>query len=109
MSKPKRIELNIVRLSADLAARVDAWAAAEGGDRTDAIQRLVELGLERKAEASRRRLDDLAIAEFAASEIDRLIDPDTPPEERERRIHRLTEGPPEFVSLRIDLPGGEAR
>ena len=33
-----------------------------------------------------------------------MIDPDTPQDERDRRIHRLTEGPPEFVALRIDLP-----
>ena len=38
------------------------------------------------------------------SQLDQFIDPDTPQEERERRIHRLTEGPPEFVNLRIDLP-----
>jgi len=38
------------------------------------------------------------------SQINQFIDPNTPREERDRRIHRLTEGPPEFVDLRIDLP-----
>jgi hypothetical protein len=49
-------------------------------------------------------LRDRAIEQWAATQIDRLIEPDTPKEERERRIHRLTEGPPEFVELRADLP-----
>jgi hypothetical protein len=108
MRKPKKIELNIVRLTAEMTARVDTWAASHAVDRAEAIQRLTELGL--KAEAgiagslcSGR--DDLAIEAQAAGQIGLLIDPETPEEERERRIHRLTEGPPEFVGLRIDLPG----
>jgi hypothetical protein len=52
---------------------------------------------------------DRAIEQWAENEIARLIDTDTPKEERERRIHRLTEGPPEFVQLRADLPRNEQR
>ncbi|MGY3123261.1 hypothetical protein ACVWXQ_007198 [Bradyrhizobium sp. S3.14.4] len=37
-------------------------------------------------------------------EIERLLDPALPTDERERRIRRLTEGPPEFSRERIDLP-----
>jgi hypothetical protein len=48
---------------------------------------------------------DLAIEAHAENHIGLLIDPETPEEERERRIHRLIEGPPEFVDFRIDLPG----
>jgi hypothetical protein len=33
-----------------------------------------------------------------------LLDPSLPAAERERRIRRLTEGPPEFSAERIDLP-----
>ena len=46
-----------------------------------------------------------AIKQLAESQVDRLIDPATPDTERRRRIHRLTEGPPEFVKIRVDLPG----
>ena len=49
MPKPKKIELNIVRLAPDLAAQVDAWAAAHAVDRAVAIPRLVELGLTAEA------------------------------------------------------------
>jgi hypothetical protein len=107
MRKPKKIELNVVRLTAETAARVDTSAAVDGTDRADAIQRLTELGL--KAEAAvtgpHGGRDDLAIEAQAAGEIGLLIDPETPEEERERRIHRLIDGPPEFVGFRIDLPG----
>ena len=108
MPKPKKLELNVVRLAPDLAAHVDIWAAAHEIERSAAIQRLVEIGL--KAEAgvtSRTRCarDDLAIEAQAANQIGLLINPETPEEERERRSHRLTEGPPEFVGCRIDLPG----
>jgi hypothetical protein len=111
MRKSKKIELNIVRLTADMAARVDAWAAGQGVERADAIRRLTELGL--KAEAAvvgppPGCRDDLEIEALAASQVGLLIDPETPEEERERRIHRLTEGPPEFVGFRIDLPGRRA-
>jgi hypothetical protein len=50
------------------------------------------------------RREASTVEDLVASQIDQLIDPSTPKEERDRRIHRLTEGPPEFVSLRIDLP-----
>jgi hypothetical protein len=46
---------------------------------------------------------DSVIEQLAEGQLNRLIDSDTPQEERARRIHRLTEGPPEFVDLRVDL------
>lgn len=108
MSKAKKMELNVVRLGPDLAADVDAWATAHALNRSDAIAHLVELGL--RAEAGivagpHGGRDEAAIEYEAANQIGLLIDPETPEEERERRIHRLTEGPPEFVGFRIDLPG----
>jgi hypothetical protein len=33
-----------------------------------------------------------------------MLDPSISPEERERRIRRLIEGPPEFSKDRVDLP-----
>jgi metal-responsive CopG/Arc/MetJ family transcriptional regulator len=85
-----------------LVARIDAWALRRGKKRSDAVRHLIEIGLEQTA-TSRRR-DEEAIERLAEDQIKRLIDPDISQEERERRIHRLTEGPPEFAHLRIDLP-----
>jgi hypothetical protein len=42
--------------------------------------------------------------ELAAQQLDQLIDPAAPSEERDRLISRLTEGPPEFIEARVDLP-----
>jgi hypothetical protein len=46
----------------------------------------------------------IRIEELAVHEIESLLDPALPADERERRIRRLTEGPPEFFHERIDLP-----
>jgi|SRR6267142_4477891 hypothetical protein len=99
--------VSAVELPADLAADVDAWAGVHAIDRSEAIRRLVELGLKSEAAATAMqvpRRGAVVAEELAVSLINQFIDPDTPQEERDRRIHRLTEGPPEFVDLRIDLP-----
>jgi hypothetical protein len=103
----ERGPVSVVRLSAELAARVDAWALDHAIHRPEAIERLIEFGLKsRDATVATRvsRPGAVAIEALATSQIDQLIDPTTPREERDRRIQRLTEGPPEFVNLRIDLP-----
>jgi metal-responsive CopG/Arc/MetJ family transcriptional regulator len=111
MRGPRKAELNVVKLTAVLLARVDAWAQANAMNRSDAIQRLVELGLKSETAQSAikaKRMspqDAIAIGHRTAQQLEQMIDPETPQEERDRRIHRLTEGPPEFVDLRIDLPG----
>jgi hypothetical protein len=99
--------ISAVKLSADLTAHIDAWANANEITRSEAIRRLVELGLKSEAVAKAARdtrHGAVALEELAASQLSQFIDPATPQEERERRIHRLTEGPPEFVDTRIDLP-----
>lgn len=101
-----RNPVSAVKLPADLTADVDAWAMAHAINRSEAIRRLVEIGL-KSAEAKIRsssQPDPVAAEKLAATLIEQFIDPTTPREERDRRIHRLTEGPPEFVELRIDLP-----
>jgi hypothetical protein len=96
-----------VSLPADLTADVDAWARAHAVHRSEAIRLLIERGLKLEAAGNDARVsrpDAVAVEDLAASLISQFIDPDTPSEERERRIHRLTEGPPEFVDVRKDLP-----
>lgn len=100
-----RDAISAVTMSEGLTAEVDAWAEAHDMTRSDAIRHLIELGL--KAGPSARgpaRRDPADIEDLAVRQIDRLLDPSLPAEERERRIRRLTEGPPEFSDKRIDLP-----
>jgi hypothetical protein len=101
-----RDPVSAVRLPAELAAAVDLWGEDHEANRSEAIRRLVELGLTVKtaaktvskpARASRAR-------ELAAETIDKMIDPLAPPEERAQRRHRLTKGPEEFREARVNRP-----
>ena len=96
--------VSAVRMSEELTAAVDVWAEAHQMARSDAICKLVEYGLQVAPAASHPGSDSLDIEELAVKELDQLIDPALPADERERRIRRLTEGPPEFSRERIDLP-----
>jgi hypothetical protein len=102
-----REAISAVKLSEKLTADVDAWAEAHATVRSDAIRQLVELGLGVARSAATHGStprDPVAIEGLAVKQIDHLLDPSLPPEERDRRIRRLTEGPPEFSDERIDLP-----
>ena len=99
--------ISAVKMSEILTADVDAWAEAHDTVRSDAIRQLVELGLGATPVGGRVgtiRRDPTEIENLAVKQIGQLLDPALPSEERERRIRRLTEGPPEFTDERIDLP-----
>lgn len=100
--------VSAVRMPEPLTAAVDAWGRAHHLSRADAICRLVDLGLKiaPAAPASTRAIasDATRIEQIAVHEIESLLDPALTADERERRIRRLTEGPPEFSHERIDLP-----
>jgi hypothetical protein len=101
-----RDAVSAVKMSEGMTAEVDAGAEAHDMARSDAIRQLVQLGLNASTSAippvSARR-DPVDIEGLAVRQIDQLLDPSLPTEERERRIRRLTEGPPEFADERIDL------
>ncbi|WP_354096768.1 hypothetical protein [Bradyrhizobium sp. RT10b] len=100
--------LSAVKMPEALTAAVDAWAEAHHLSRSAAICKLVELGLKVAppafSSAQPVASDATRIEALAVHEIERLLDPALPTDERERRIRRLTEGPPEFSRERIDLP-----
>jgi hypothetical protein len=98
-----------LRVLPDQSAAIDGWMVKQkepGLTRPEAIRRLVELGLKVKTEAkpvgkTGRRS---RAAELAAKQIERMIDPSAPSEERDRRERRLTKGPSEFREDRVDQP-----
>ncbi|RZN09610.1 hypothetical protein CWO91_17050 [Bradyrhizobium genosp. SA-3] len=100
--------ISAVKMPERLTAAVDAWAEAHQLSRSDAICKLVELALKiapaEPTSAHAITSDATQIEDIAVHEIDALLDPALPADERERRIRRLTEGPPEFSHERIDLP-----
>ncbi|MBR0961176.1 hypothetical protein [Bradyrhizobium japonicum] len=100
--------ISAVKMPERLTAAVDAWAEAHYLTRSDAICKLIELGLKiappALTSAHPIASDATKIEEIAVHEIESLLDPALPADERERRVRRLTEGPPEFSHERIDLP-----
>jgi hypothetical protein len=94
-----------LRLAPDAAAAVDRWAARHQISRVAAAEQLLQFGVSVAFSTSQVKPIRTARAiELAASQIGQLIDPEAPSEERDRRIDRLTKGPPEFVDARVDLP-----
>jgi hypothetical protein len=119
--------LTALRLPAYLTKAIEAWAIKQSDEpnRSEAIRRLIELGLTVKPISSERvrrgRSLDLGTMgkiepapakttrrararELAAEVIDKMGDPTADPDERAQRRQRLTKGPPEFREDRIDVP-----
>lgn len=106
-----REAVSSVKFSQELTAEIDAWAEAQQTTRSEAIRQLVELGLNATPRPARPTVQDhgaLAIEELAARQIAALLDPSLSQDERERRVRRLIDGPPEFSGTRIDLPKHES-
>jgi negative regulator of replication initiation len=92
-----------VRIADELMKQIMDWAKSQGATRSEAIRRLVDLGLTIKTKAKQPSAAQAARAkELAAKAIDKMIDPSAPPEERSQRRRRLI--PTEFREDRVDLP-----
>jgi hypothetical protein len=91
-------------MPAELIAEVEAWAAANETGRSEAIRRLVELGLASTTKAPARRCEKNAAKakDLAAAAIDRLSESAAHPEEQASRKRRLLKGPEEFREVRVD-------
>jgi hypothetical protein len=93
--------LTALRLPPELTRAIEAWAAQQDDEpnRSEAIRRLVELGLTVKQPTALSSKTAARAADLAAKVIDKSIAPGTPPEERETRKRKLMQGP---SSLRGD-------
>jgi len=96
---------------ATLISAIDSWGEANDAIRSEAIRRLVELGLTvqtpaRPASKSGRRL---RARELATTAIEKIIDPGAAPEEQAQRRRRLTKGPAEFREARVDQPRAKGK
>src|ERR1700722_4361683 len=95
------------RWSDETVAMIDAWAAAQDDEpgRSEAIRRLIELGLRVRTKAKQLPQASANRAkELATKAIEKVSDPAAPPEERAQRRRQLTKGPSEFREDRVDLP-----
>ena len=86
-----------IRLPPDKRKAVEAWAktALDKPSLSEAVRRLVELGLASAHRSAARIKKAIESSEMAGQEIDRLSDPSAT-EERQRRNRRLIKGPKEL-------------
>jgi hypothetical protein len=97
-----------LRLSPDKRMAVEAWAKTEldKPSLSEAVRRLVELGLASAHRSVARRTKAMEASETAGQEIDRLADPLATDEERQRRKRKLIKGPKAFRDIRRNRPKG---
>lgn len=99
--------MTAIRLSRDLRAKVDAWATRQDDEpgRSEAIRRLVELGLASSMPVAKTSKKKAAQAEGMAGDmIDMLGDGGATADDRARRKRRLLKGPSEFREMRSNHP-----
>jgi hypothetical protein len=107
-----------LRMPPTMIEAIDTWAARNKAGRSDAIRRLVAIGLTggvRSIPLIAATGDAAAAAgpaastasEMAGHQIDKLGDASATAEERKTRKRRLLKGPAEFREIRIDHPAAE--
>jgi hypothetical protein len=102
------------RADSALRGEIEKWAKTQPDKPklSDAIRRLVEIGLTVKTQSRghvSRQGRKLRAQELATNAIEKIIDPAAPPEERDQRRRRLTKGPREFREDRVDLPKAKGK
>ena len=101
-----------IRLPQAVLDGIATWAAKQAGElnRSQAIRRLVEIGLGSvKVARAQKRSDSPTARDLAAVQIDRLADSGAPAEEQASRKRHLLKGPEEFREARIDRPKAKGK
>ena len=97
----------LVRLQPAQLADLDAWIARQDAQlsRPEAIRRLLEqaLAVSQPVKSRTQKARSTAL-DLASTQLDRLLDPSAPDEERQRRKRRLLKGPKEFRDMRDAIP-----
>jgi hypothetical protein len=99
-------------LSKELRETVDKWAGKQDDTpgRSEAIRRLVELGLTgAKKFAAPSQQTRAKAKQFAAEQIDRMGNSTATAEEQASRKRRLLAGPEEFREARVDRPKAKGK
>lgn len=102
-----RDPVTALRLPAALTKSVEAWASQQENkpNRSEALRRLVELGLTVKGTARQSSSSQKVRAkEMAGIAIDKLTDPGASPDDQAVRKRRLLQGPSAFRETRLDRP-----
>jgi hypothetical protein len=106
MAGPERRPIKtIVRFDSAEAQAIEDWRTRQKPvpDATEAIHRLIAMGLaSAPAPARRGKTTGVKASELAGEMIDWLSDSTAPAEERAKRKRRLIKGPSEFREMRSD-------
>ena len=99
-----RDPVTAIRLSKELRETVDKWADRQDDQpgRSEAIRRLVELGLTVKTKAKPTERHRARASDLAAKAIDSLTAGTADADDQASRKRRLLKGPEEFRDLRVD-------
>jgi hypothetical protein len=100
------------RASPEMRASVVRWAENQADMPTlsEAIRRLVELGLTAKADGRQSSAGQkLRARELAGKTIDRMTDTTADPDDQASRKRRLLKGPEEFRDVRVDRPKAKGK
>ena len=93
------------RLPRSMINQVEEWAARNDATRSEAIRRLVEIGLAETEPLKRRSPKAVSkAADLAGQQIDKLTNSSATVEEQQKRKRRLLKGPEEFRDIRGDIP-----
>jgi hypothetical protein len=101
-----------LRAPPELRQAIEAWASRQEDTPvlSEAIRRLVELGLSHAAPKGRLSHEARAQASALAGKVvDQLTDSTAPEDEQQKRKRRLIHGPREFRDVRQDQHGAEAQ
>jgi hypothetical protein len=94
------------RADSELRGDIEKWAKAQPDKPklSDAIRRLVEIGLTVKTRSEPSERQRAAIADLASQAIDSLTAGAPNNDEKASRKRRLMKGPQEFREVRVDRP-----
>lgn len=95
--------VSAVRLPAVLTLEIDGWAAKnDAPSRSEAIRRLVEIGLTVKSTQRSSDKQKARAKELAGTAIDNLTETAASIDDKASRKMRLIKGPEEFRDTRVD-------
>jgi hypothetical protein len=97
-----------VRISDDLMGQIQKWGRENSATRSEAIRRLVELGLTVGSKSEQPTARAARAKDLASRAIDSLTVGTTDNEAKASRKRRLIKGPEEFQEDRVDLPKPKA-
>jgi hypothetical protein len=98
------------RLEPQTISAVEAWAVAHDVSRSEAIRRLVELGLTVKSKGRPKRGESKQRArDLAGFALDEMSDTTASAMDQASRKRRLIKGPSEFRDDRVDHPKANNR